>query len=800
MKKKLLYMVAALVMVLGGLSVTSCSNDDLDTNQYVGGISLNVWGPNPVVRGGTIRFLGSNLDQVKSVIIPGVEEITNFTVQQSGVPSEIRVTVPVDGPTVGYIKLVTNAGDTITTQTQIEYTENVVFESFSPSSVMPGDVVTITGDYLNLIGAVELADEVYVSMDDFVSQSRYSLQFIVPDSAQTGTISLYTTDVTKIDDPNDVSYDILTSDSILEVGTPTVSSFASPRGEAEAQGTVIVKQGETVTVTGTYLKLIESVLIGEVSVEDITVSDDGKTLTFTMPENAQSGDMSLVCLSGIQVPVGTITTVKPSNCVATPNPVKAGQSLTITGTDIDLATGVYFTIGGEDEVNYTTTTYSDRIVVDAVPAQALGDTLHVRMANGESVPVSFSLVEPTVTGYDNSTVSAGGALVINGTDLDLITSVKFGDNSTAVTEFSQQSETSISLTVPMDAQSGAPTLYLANGTSITGSELTIQEAVFCYVTRWPTDEIKAGSGMNVSVANGDKLEAVYINGIECQYVLTNSDTTLVVGVPTKAKSTSTLKLVSSNGTYETTFACTPAGDVETTLWTGSIDLGSWSINYEVTPADMFVTNEAKVGDKLRIYGTKTNDWWQVQLFDGHGTAMSLSEYGNGNNINSGTVQGFENGYIELTIDENMLNSFTNNIDWNYAFIIQGENFVLTKITLFQQTETEEEIWSGSLSFGGWASGMTDLSWGGYDWSTVSAGTVLTVYFTEDTSSDYWQLRIAKGDGWKALPGTTAEQYAMDAGQTSFSYTFTADDITELINNGGLVLCGCYLTITKVTLQ
>jgi len=802
MKQKLLYMVAALMMVFGGLSLTSCSNDDLDTNQYVGGVSLNVWGPNPVVRGGTIRFLGSNLDQVKSVIIPGVGEITNFTIVQSGVPSEIRVVVPVDGPTVGYVKLVTNAGDTITTKTQIEYTETIVFESFSPASVMPGETVTVKGDYLNLIGAVELTDGVVISMNDFVSQDRYSLQFVVPDSAQTGPISLYTADITQIDDPNDVSYNIITSDEVLEIGTPTISTLASPRGKAEAQGNITVKQGETVTITGSYLNLVGAVLVGEATVEDITVSDDGKTLTFTMPAEAASGEITLICLSGIEVPVGTFTTVKPSNLTAAPNPVKAGQSLTITGSDMDLVAYVGFTTGGSDFMDpYNFTTEADKLVIDAVPAQAVGDTLYLVMTNIEIVPVYFTLVKPTVTGYDNSTVSAGGALVINGTDLDLIKSVKFGDNSTEVKEFAQQSETSISLTVPMDAQSGAPTLYLANGESITGSELTIEEAVFCYVTEWPADEIKAGNAMTLTVANGDKLEKVLINGVECQYVLTNDKTTLIVGVPTNAKSTSTLTLVSSNGTYETTFACTPAGQVETTLWEGTQDLGSWSINYEVKPADMFVTAGAKVGDKLRIYGTNTADWWQVQLFDGHWAGMTLPEYSNGNNINSGTVQGFENGYIELTIDENMLNSFTNNIDWGYAFIIQGESFVITKISLFQDNSVapETEIWSGSADLGGWSGSMSALSWGGYDWSTVSAGTVLNVYFTEDTSSDYWQLRIGNGS-WSPLPGTTEEQYAMSAGDTSFSYTLTAEDITELTNAGGLVLCGCYLIITRVTLQ
>ena len=107
-------------MVLVGLSLTACSNDDLDTNQYQGGVSLNAYGPNPVMRGGQLRFVGSNLDQVASIAIPGVGAITNFETVKAGVPSEIRVTVPKDGPTVGRVVLTANNGQTFETRTATE--------------------------------------------------------------------------------------------------------------------------------------------------------------------------------------------------------------------------------------------------------------------------------------------------------------------------------------------------------------------------------------------------------------------------------------------------------------------------------------------------------------------------------------------------------------------------------------------------------------------------------------------------------------------------------------------------------
>lgn len=66
MKKfnKLMAAFMACLMLGSGFALTSCDDDDdLSTNQYVGGIKLNVFGPSPVARGGELRFLGSGMDK-----------------------------------------------------------------------------------------------------------------------------------------------------------------------------------------------------------------------------------------------------------------------------------------------------------------------------------------------------------------------------------------------------------------------------------------------------------------------------------------------------------------------------------------------------------------------------------------------------------------------------------------------------------------------------------------------------------------------------------------------------------------
>ena len=94
--------------------------------------------------------------------------------------------------------------------------------------------------------------------------------------------------------------------------------------------------------------------------------------------------------------------------------------------------------------------------------------------------------------------------------------------------------------------------------------------------------------------------------------------------------------------------------------------------------------------------------------------------------------------------------------------------------------------------------MADLSWGGYDWSTVEAGQKLIVYLTPDMSEGWSQIRLGNGS-WAALPGTD-DVNPLAAGDTRFGVTLTQAMIDEMVTNGGLVICGAFFTVTKVVLQ
>ena len=692
-----------LLSCLMAVGLTACSDDDLSTNQYQQGVHLNVFGPSPVMRGGSVHFYGSNLDQVKQVIIPGMDPVTNYEVVKAGIPSEIVVILDKEKPQPGKITLITNTDEKIETLTDLTFIEGIEYASdtqFSPSVVQPDAVLTINGEYLNLVKEVIFADNVVVNAEDFVSQSRYKIEVTVPQEARTGKVIL--SDGAEI--PNWIY-----SDEILQVTTPVVEKVTTPRGEAAQQETVACKLGETVTVSGQFFNLVAGVTIGDaetsyITVEEdqLTVSEDGKTLSFTLPAEAPDGDIDLICRSGVAIPAAILETIAPTECTATPNPAKNGQPLSISGKDLDVVASIEMpNVSEAIEFNYN----DGKIVIPAVPASAQEGNIVLRMANGKGVEVAYTLVKPTVTAYNPIPVSAGGALTIQGKDLDLVASVLFGEGADVAEVAVAADGNSMTLTVPMNAASGAPTLNLINGATVEAPAITVNEATFCYVKELPGEdvEVKAGSAVTLVVANGDKLTGVEVNGTAVQYVLTEGNK-LIIGLPESCGAGTKIRLISSNGEITYTLDVTPNTEVNTVIWTGAVDLNAWGINWQFGDGTQSAGEDALAftkialaeGDVIHLYATAYNDWWQIQFFNGHWEAQTSigDTFGNGNNINSG-IASLEKGYLDIVVTAQMLNELTTYNDWGYCWILQGEGVVITKISVTHYNSLEQNI-SNSL--------------------------------------------------------------------------------------------------------
>ncbi len=809
--KKIKNILALLVVALMGLSLTACSEDDLDTNQYQKGVHLNVYGPQPVMRGGQLRFLGSNLDQIAQVLIPGCEPITNIEVVKAGFPSEIRITLPKDGPEPGLVTLITKTDERITTKTALTYQEGIEFEAFSPESVMPGEELTIKGEYLNLVHMIEFADGVRVPESAFTEHTRYEIKVIVPDEARTGKVGLFDVDLSTLEDAGSAIYNIIMTDVALNVGTPTISKVTTPRGEGIQTDEFTAKMDELFTLNGEHFGLINSIKFvpkaGDVhgsacETTEFTVSEDGKTLTFKLPAEAADGDINLVCRSGEEVPVGSLITIAPTECVASPNPVKAGKSLIITGKDLDVVNAVEMT-GVADEISFITNPDGTKLIIESIPETAVEGNLILRMKNGKGVEVPFSLVKPVVTGYDHNPVSAGGAITLQGTNLDLVKKVQFGEGSDIIEVKASEDGTSISLTVPMNAKTGKPTITLANGTTVECPELNIEEAVFCYITELPDFSEKektpeAGGTFTVPVKNGDKLESVLVNGKNVNFVYAEKPSSLTIGIPADASAKSVLKLVSSNGSVEYDIAVIPQGTVTRTLWIGSIDLANWTGNTQGTlPVDALDNLPAGANVELKIQYTATADQIQLKGNTGDWTAVDLD-----NGEYKEHVYELDPNAKEFTIP---LSATTiaalkaKATNWGGLIIFGGKGAILTKISAEISIPLETTIWNGTFNIVKW-NGMKDLSWDGYDWSTVKAGTTLRLYYNKINAGEWACISLRSGTSWNNLPAPIASQYDLNEDEGKVEVSIAANVLQDLIDNHGLVVTGDNCTLTKITLE
>lgn len=400
------------LILLSSLTFTACETNDVDTNQYKGGISLNVFGPSPVLRGGELRFLGCGMDQVASVLIPGCDAITDIQLISA---EEIRVIVP-QTALPGYVTLMLRNGESIVTKTQLTYSDPVSIESFSPESVRPGDVLTIKGEYLNLMHQVIFAENVIVSDEviaeeeateatsKFLKHTRNEIQVRVPEEAQSGKIIL--SDGAEI--PNR-----LYSEVELQVVLPSVAELADYNN---------IKPGAIMTVTGENFDLVKEVRMENGEKVEFEFSAENKTLQFTLPANAVSGFIYVVPASGVRIPVASIELAKPGNFSCATSDVAAGGQITIQGENLDLVSAVIFSGEVEGEI----ISQSPEQLVVSVPALAQSGIVTFKMTNGEQVSaLNLTINQPChIVSSLEDDFEAGKEMIVEVANGELLTEVK----------------------------------------------------------------------------------------------------------------------------------------------------------------------------------------------------------------------------------------------------------------------------------------------------------------------------------------------------------------------------------------
>ena len=653
MKYYNIFKLAIVVMLsVAAVALAGCSNDDDDSKQAV---VLEAYGPSPAFRGAKLTFIGRNMDRVASVILPDNIEITDIERLSN---EQIKVVIP-QHAAPGLVSIKTVDGTIITSKSLLAYTEPIVIETIAPNPVKPGTLLTIEGDYLNLVEKIIFAEDIVVDSEEFATWERDKIVLTVPMQAQTGEIILSDYAPLPLE---------LTSEEILTVVLPSVEAVLDLSA---------AKPGDEVKVAVKDIDLVASLELPDGTPIEYGVNDG--VISFILPAGATDGAISMVAHSGVKVVVAQLGMAVPLNLEATPaEGLRGGDVITIKGTNMELVTTVIFPGVADAQIP---TVQSPTEIAVTLPEMATSGDIILNTASGNTTSVTIQTLKPSVSAYNPSPVSAGSDLVIEGENLDLVATVTLGGGK--VVEPITAVITAISVTVPVDAESGEVILTMKNGETVTCPNLDVDKPVFCYIPILPGDdeEIFASTILTLDVENGDKLTGVLVNNAAVQYIY--SEGKLYINIPSNAGGKTTFTLVSSNGSVDYIIQVIGSGTSETVIMDEVRNLGSW-------------TGEAD-GGAFRLYkesfegvaaGSILNFYFAV-------TGYGMVQMNNANWASWDTLV-FEDPSVtsyEFEMTQAFLDNILNTNDgWSTtAMVIQGKEIIINKVSIITKAAPAELV-------------------------------------------------------------------------------------------------------------
>jgi len=218
-----------------------------------------------------------------------------------------------------------------------------------------------------------------------------------------------------------------------------------------------VKHGEQITFFGKNLDKVTAIVLPGVTIQNSSfVEQTHERILVTVPAEAIAGRVVLITPDGEIESRSTISFNVPVTIETIDGEVKPGTPLTITGNFLNWVESVVFTEGVEVS-EFVSQSLNELVVL--VPFEA--KTGPITLLTGGTEPLEIETEEdvivtlPSITALAPSPVERGEELTITGENLDLVDKIFFKGVNTPVTEFKQQSETQIVVTVPSEANKGA---------------------------------------------------------------------------------------------------------------------------------------------------------------------------------------------------------------------------------------------------------------------------------------------------------------------------------------------------------
>ena len=593
---------------------------------------------------------------------------------------------------------------------------------------MPGDVVTVKGDYLYNVQQVVLGGGVYVTGEQITEKSRRELKFIVPSNAVTGPVTIG--DVDENNNPDGLIPNNVPSKDALTIGDPTV--------KAEDRG--MLKAGAEITVQGTYLDMIAKAAfrvttpaaeegaepaIADTEV-DFALAKDNKSVKVVLPATVVEGEIVLTSFAGKDFKAGAYTTVIPTEvAIAAETRYKAGLNAVVTGKDLDLVTGATL---GETALDYV---YADNAITFAIPAEAVDGAVTLKLANGKTVDTeAIELVKPVITAVAPLELYAGDEpVVVTGEDLDLVVSATLGGRAEEIEVAADGKTVEVATTVSSVA--GKVVLALQNGVTVESTDdVKVNYHSLVIVTEMPAKQ-HIGQEVVLKGSNYDLVENIFIGDVKVtKYLLRTAEEVRFI-MPWNKVGMYNIEFHLYNGDVET--VATPIEvqlELQTiVLWEGDFTIGSWNGNQDLAYG-AYDWSQAKPGDILQIIGEPVKpdaDWWCLSLRVGYDWKNLNGVPGQYDNCTSVEVK-LTKEIIDHLVDQGGL-------------ILTGQDYKFSKISLIREISQEITVYEGPTALTWGDDGRFGLAMNYFE--GLNAGAKMIIYFSQ---TDAWG-QVQFNDGW-----------------------------------------------------
>lgn len=447
---------------IGGPNGGTASNDEFTfvPTPVIQSVSPQMAGP-----GATVTITGQNLQNVTTLTFGGVV-ITNFTINPNGSISFVVPPGAMPGATNTQIRL--NAeGGTVQATTSVVFVPQPTITSFAPAIELTGATITLRGTNLRGIQSVRFGTDAASAVANFTPNDSTRLTVTVPARVfGMGTevpITIIAAGGVRVTSATTFAY------KSLPTGPTSGGLDLTQRIDVTEFIDKIVGNGGEVRVRGSNLNVVTDISL-KTSVStgkaEYKISSSGQITLLLPKQNLLSGTGGTVSSSATTVvflgPYNAIAVQNAFTIISTPEVTKvtptdaaAGEEIVITGTSLDLVTGI--TIGG------TGATFrvegATRLIVRMPTSSATGLPLSGRLNvlsvgginTATSVIINANLAGglPAITSFSPASGGGGTTITVTGANFSPVSAISVG--GVPVAAFKLLSPTELSVTLPAGA-------------------------------------------------------------------------------------------------------------------------------------------------------------------------------------------------------------------------------------------------------------------------------------------------------------------------------------------------------------